>query len=267
MPKQENSLSEVELNQIIEDYKKNIKEYKNYCEYLLNELNEISDIHLINFRVKDPAHLRAKIIRKNKENRNINLSNYRTEITDLIGIRALHTFKDEWENIDKYIRGHLSPYEKIAYIREGDSNQDFFKNRDFIVKKHKFGYRSLHYTFKTSELNFDIIGEIQVRTIFEEAWSEIDHRIRYPEYTDNKIIDEYSLILNRLVGLGDEMGMNLKNIKKDICKKDIELEEYINKLKIEKNEKFVLKEKINNRELLIGAGALIGLLSNNKKNK
>ena len=57
--------------------------------------------------------------------------------------------------------------------------------------------------------------EIQVRTVFEEAWSEIDHIMRYPYDTDNPVITEYLAIFNRMVGCADEMGTFLKKVKKD----------------------------------------------------
>lgn len=261
MQKQINQPSDKELNLIIEEYKQNFEKYKNYGEFIIKELNSVQNIHALNFRIKDPEHLREKIIRKNKEGRFINLLNYKAEITDLIGIRVLHIFKDEWNNIDKHLRQNYNPFETIAYIRKGDKNESTFVNANFKVKVHKYGYRSLHYTFKTTEFNFPIIAEIQVRTIFEEAWSEMDHRVRYPNHTDNKLIEDYSLALNSLSGLGDEMGMNLKNITTNFEHHDNEIQNYVNKLHIANNEKIELMNKIQNRELVIGAGAFLGMLN------
>lgn len=61
----------------------------------------------------------------------------------------------------------------------------------------------------------EVLVEIQVRTVFEEAWSEIDHLMRYPYDVDNPIITEYLGIFNRIVGSADEMGMFIKKIKKE----------------------------------------------------
>ena len=58
--------------------------------------------------------------------------------------------------------------------------------------------------------------EIQVRTVFEEAWSEIDHIIRYPYDVDNPVLTEYLAIFNRIVGSADEMGMFIKKLKKEV---------------------------------------------------
>ena len=59
----------------------------------------------------------------------------------------------------------------------------------------------------------EILVEIQVRTVFEEAWSEIDHLMRYPYDVDNPIITEYLGIFNRIVGSADEMGTFIKKMK------------------------------------------------------
>lgn len=264
----ENKLSESELNEIIVDYKKNIQEYNYKCEYLIKKFYRKKNVHLINYRIKDPEHLREKIVRKNKEGRNIDINNYKEKITDLIGIRIIHVFKNEWKNINEYIRENFELIETpIAYVRKGDIKESVYNRNNFNVKFHPFGYRSLHYVFEDKEYNSKIIGEIQVRTIFEEAWSEIDHSVRYPNFSDNKIIEEYSMIINRLAGMGDEMGLNLKNLTKTFDKQDKEINQFINKLNIAQKEKQQLVEKINNRNMLLGAGALIGLINKNKNTK
>jgi putative GTP pyrophosphokinase len=260
-----NELEEIEL--IIEDYSKNLDKYKNYGEYLLKEINGVRNVHALHYRVKDPEYLRRKIIRKNKIGRNINLLNYRDEITDLLGLRVLHIFKDEWQNIDKFIRKKFNLHEHPkAYIRDGDIKKSIFNQHEFHVEVHKFGYRSLHYIFKENNLDFPIVGEIQVRTIFEEAWSEMDHRVRYPDHSDIGVLTEYSLVLNRLSGLGDEMGMNIKNLKIEFNERDSELQEYINKLKIADTEKQELQQKIMNRNAVIGLGATFGIINSIKQN-
>ena len=57
------------------------------------------------------------------------------------------------------------------------------------------------------------IAEIQLRTIFEEGWSEIDHRIRYPYDTDNQILNQYLFLFNGLAGSADEMASFVRLLK------------------------------------------------------
>ena len=85
-------------------------------------------------------------------------------------------------------------------------------NCEIIVREH--GYRSVHYLIQTqSETREKLFVEMQVRTVFEEAWSEIDHIIRYPYDVDNPILNDYLSIFNRIVGSADEMGTFIKNLK------------------------------------------------------
>ena len=48
--------------------------------------------------------------------------------------------------------------------------------------------------------------EIQIKPLFEEGWGEIDHSILYPRRKGNAMLTEFSELLNRLAGMGDEMG-------------------------------------------------------------
>ena len=52
-----------------------------------------------------------------------------------------------------------------------------FRDNGCEINLHKAGYRSVHYLVKSRLSNRIVIAEIQVRTIFEEGWSEIDHQI------------------------------------------------------------------------------------------
>src|SRR5262249_2696289 len=71
---------------------------------------------------------------------------------------------------------------------------------------HPAGYRSVHYVCSTQPLQRKVLAEIQVRTIFEEGWSEVDHRVRYPNYSNDQLVAYFLTIFNRLAGSADEMG-------------------------------------------------------------
>lgn len=62
------------------------------------------------------------------------------------------------------------------------------------------GYRSVHYIIECNATKEKIYAEVQVRTIIEEAWNEIDNEIRYPYAVDNKVLKNYLYTFNKLVG-------------------------------------------------------------------
>jgi putative GTP pyrophosphokinase len=74
------------------------------------------------------------------------------------------------------------------------------------------GYRSVHSIFCTQPLQRKVFTEVQVRTIFEEGWCEIDHHVRYPNFSDDRLVSYFLTIFNRLAGSADEMGTFVQNL-------------------------------------------------------
>ncbi|WP_239616371.1 RelA/SpoT domain-containing protein [Cohnella mopanensis] len=204
------------LEGIYNEYSKSRNELEPTARTLAEFFSSIEKAHSVKYRIKEPEHLIEKIIRKRSKGQDINILNYSQEITDLIGIRVLHLFKEDWEYIDKFIVSQWILHETPrANIREGDSKAKYEKhNCDIII--HPAGYRSVHYLIKSNLMIKQIISEIQVRTIFEEAWSEIDHKVRYPYNTSNRILSEYLEIFNRLSGSADEMGSFINNLNSNL---------------------------------------------------
>lgn len=194
-------------------------------------------LHSIRGRVKSPEHLVEKIIRKRgKEHsykyKDIDVSNYKSIVRDLIGIRILVLAKEEWEGIfdeivslfpqndSSDIRMVESPK---AYTRYGD--RDIFKGK--IVSEHSNkGYRSQHYVicFK------GVYCEIQVRTLSEEVFGEFDHKVKYPYRDNNKFLIRYSNTLSQLLDSVDEListCFQLNDSGWDMCDKYYENDKYI----------------------------------------
>lgn len=220
------------LTEIYDNYLAFREELEPSAIYLFNTLMKAENVHSVRYRIKDPEHLIEKIIRKKLENADINITkdNYKEEVTDLIGLRALHLYKDDWGAINDYIRGLWNLKQKpVANYRNGDSQEliDFFRQKDCDIKEHKYGYRSVHYLIETQPAKQKFYAEIQVRTIFEEAWAEIDHTIRYPYDLDNVIFFQFLLILNRLAGSADEMGSYIKFLKKELTLKESQFKKQI----------------------------------------
>lgn len=227
------NLEWTELERIYNDHIVNTPFLESYLKLLFEKFVKIERVHSVRYRVKDPEHLIEKIIRKKIEepSRNITFDSYLSELDDIIGVRILHLFKDEWRFPHKYLTSNFQLKENpIAYFREGDADKflEDYKENGCLPKKHKYGYRSIHYVIQQKILS-NIIGcEVQVRTIFEEAWSEIDHTIRYPYDMENPVFKRYLLILNRLAGSADEMGSFLVFLKEHLIQEAFEGQKRIN---------------------------------------
>lgn len=217
-----------ELVRIFDDHISHQKEYQTISNYIFDLFNGVDSVHSIRRRIKDPEHLIEKIIRKSLEDTSLKIEfdNYKQYITDLIGVRVLHLFKDEWIQIHNKIIDIWKTIEKpTANIRKGDI-EDIYIENGCAIKEHKFGYRSVHYLIEfpySKDVKRTV--EIQVRTVFEEAWSEIDHKIRYPYDINNPILAGYLVVFNGLAGSADQMGSFIKLLKNDLDERNKQIEE------------------------------------------
>ncbi len=208
-----------ELNAIAIDHDTQRQALVESATFHANLIQRIPSVHSVRWRIKDTEHLLEKIIRKRaaKEDKylEIDRNNYYTVVTDLIGIRALHLFKDDCFDIHRSLTADWTPLENpVAYIRNGDPEQltNQYREHGLEVKIHPAGYRSVHYVFSSQPLNRRVIAEVQIRTIFEEGWSEIDHAIRYPNFSNNELVGYFLTIFNRLAGSADEMGTFVRGL-------------------------------------------------------
>jgi ppGpp synthetase/RelA/SpoT-type nucleotidyltranferase len=209
-----------ELQKIFTDYSKSIQKMQLATAPIYKKLMGVEKINSIKYRIKDPEHLIEKIIRKKIQNPGltINANNYSSIITDLIGLRALHLFKEDWPDIHtslvKTFRIKDTP---VANYREGDNREmiEKFQQMGCSTHPHPFGYRSIHYLVETESSRTKYLAEIQVCTLFEEAWSEIDHNIRYPNNSQNPTLGKPLLILNTLANSADEMGSFIRFLKNE----------------------------------------------------
>jgi ppGpp synthetase/RelA/SpoT-type nucleotidyltranferase len=254
------NISWLNLYEIYEDYILRRQGFESVAEFVVKQIQSLKDVHSVRWRLKSPEHLLEKIIRKRCESNpskkylNISVKNYTSVVTDLIGVRALHLFKDQVFTIhEKVIEIWATAEKPVSYIREGDHADlvQQFKKSGINTKVHKAGYRSVHYVLKMKPGLIDYLAELQVRTIFEEGWSEIDHKIRYPNFSDNKQIESVLKIFNRIAGSADELGGFVRDLS-------VELDD------LEAN---VLAARQSRDESILEMQRLVSELSNEKASK
>ena len=162
------------VNQAAKWYRDNRKDYLNLTaevEVILREvLNEKEIVfHSIESRVKTVESFREKASRE-KYNDPIK------EITDLSGIRIITLFEKEIHEISDIIKDLF----KIDYERSEDKAD--------LLDADKMGYKSIHYIAeltdqKITDTNLEkfknLKFEIQIRSILQHAWAEIEHDRNY----------------------------------------------------------------------------------------
>ncbi|HEU4964411.1 MAG TPA: RelA/SpoT domain-containing protein [Bacilli bacterium] len=202
-----------------------VLEYRNYHHRFLQFLNGVRDyfeteppfndkttsvIHSIKYRLKDPDHLVDKLRRKLHGGEKINSDNLFQKITDLAGLRVLHLYQDQFPIIhnkitEKVISGDwVFAEEPKAYTWDPESVK-FYEGLGINCRQKESFYTSIHYLVKPRE-DSPITCEIQVRTLFEEIWGEIDHSINYPHPIDSIPCAEQIRVLSKLVSTGTRLA-------------------------------------------------------------
>jgi putative GTP pyrophosphokinase len=167
-------------------------------------------VHTVKSRLKDPQHIREKILRKSAAENPITLDNVFDRITDIAGVRVLHLYQEQFSQIHQAINKQIEDQEWIlsekpkAYTWDPES-KEFFSRQNLSVDVKESFYTSIHYVIKP-RIDSPFSCEIQVRTLFEEIWGEIDHHLNYPNPTESVSCREQIRVLARLVGAGSRLA-------------------------------------------------------------
>jgi ppGpp synthetase/RelA/SpoT-type nucleotidyltranferase len=125
--------------------------------------------HQVTSRVKSISSIRSKLRRKN-------YSKPDRQLTDKIGVRAIMYYESDVNLAEAALRAEFT------------INQRQSHDKQFMLGLKEFGYRSVHLIAQLkgsrarSPEYTDLQGiwfEIQVRSILEHAWAEIEHEVVY----------------------------------------------------------------------------------------
>lgn len=178
---------------------------------VLVAINESADLmqltHTIRSRIKDPDHLRNKLLRKMAKCEekgtefDITPQNLFTAVTDLAGIRILHLHTKQVKEIDGHLKSIIA--EQGLGLLEGpfartwdDEYRKLFESFGFETQPSERMYTSVHYVL-TDKAQGSFTCEIQVRTLMEEVWGEVDHTMNYPTPSKSLPCREQILALAR----------------------------------------------------------------------
>lgn len=232
---------EKDLNQILEDFSNKENLYNSLGISTVNLLqtlfSEIS-IHQITHRVKSKQSLSLKIVKKNYKYKNFQ------DITDILGIRIITYFEDDIDLIEAIL------------------NKEFKVDKENTIDKRnvdidKFGYRSVHYIL---QLNSDrtrlseyktyknLKFEIQVRSILQHSWAEIEHDLGYKGI--NEVPLSAKRTFYRAAALLEQVDIEFIKLRKEILAFENEVS------------KSIIPE--NNNIIKITKSSLIAYIKNSK---
>lgn len=149
------------------EYKKNRNKYVELEDRVSRIIDEVIRenqffVMEVSHRTKDPESLLEKLRRKSGKYNSL------SDVTDLCGFRIVCYFSD---SVDKIA---------IALGKKFIFDLENCVDKRAALQETQFGYLSLHLICRLQDS--DIPFEIQIRTVLQHAWAEIEHDLGYKSY-------------------------------------------------------------------------------------
>lgn len=203
-----------EKTDIIRTFVENQPKYKQLCE----EIAFISEIRLkertiefayITSRTKTLNSFIEKVWRKNYQNP-------LEEITDIAGVRIVFLYQSDRPLIEEIIESEFEIVEKVDKVKDQEAD--------------RFGYGALHYIVHLGQRFYnaryaelkDLICEIQVRTVLQDAWALVAHHLSYKQ--ESEVPRIFRRKLNSISGLFETADDQFNHLKEEIGKYKIDLQ-------------------------------------------
>lgn len=131
---------------------------------------ELIQVHGLTHRPKDKAELGRKLAGPSKDYLNL------SDVTDLAGVRVTTYFANDVDRVAQIVE------------REFDIDSPNFVDKRRSLDPDRFGYLSLHYVVTLPDRRRKLTeygrfgamkAEIQIRSILQHAWAEIEHDLGY----------------------------------------------------------------------------------------
>lgn len=160
-------------------------------QFAVNITNQKNCIEHIRCRLKNPKSVEQKLYLQSLP---CTLEDARRELHDLVGVRLICNFLS-----DIYVVSELL-----------QQNFDVLMIKDYISQPKANGYRSLHIVVLV-EIHKEIVPvEIQIRTISQDSWASLEHKLKYKKNIKNE-----KLVRAELKRFSDDMAAT------DLCMQTI----------------------------------------------
>ena len=150
-------------------YNAALKQIETKIEILNEEFQHVhsyNPIEHIKSRVKTPESIVKKLKRQGRE---VNLENMVEYVNDIAGIRVICSF--------------TSDIYTIAEIIGKQKDVKVISIKDYLVNPKPSGYMSYHMIVSTpvylSDRTVDAKVEIQIRTVAQDFWASLEHKMNY----------------------------------------------------------------------------------------
>lgn len=164
-------------------------------------------VHSVNYRVKTEQSANRKL-QKNQEK----YTGYGS-LTDILGLRVVCYFPDQVGAVADHLVKELT----VDHARSVDKRE--------LLSSNQFGYLSKHYIASLSAARAglveyarfkDTVFELQIRSLLQHAWAEIEHDLRYK--SPIALPEDMNRRFSRLASNLESVDEEFKQLRKDITK-------------------------------------------------
>lgn len=196
-------------NDILQEYDKQHDVYDSFTlamKALLLDLLQRYHIRVLSVtsRLKKRESLGSKLAIVGRNYKNLE------DVTDICGLRIITYYPDEINSVSSLISNEFNVDSKNSVDKRS------------LIAADRFGYLSVHYVVKLSDDRLLLTenrrfsnckAEIQVRSILQHAWAEIEHDLEYK--TEKPVSREIRRSFSRLAGLlelADDEFVRIRNV-------------------------------------------------------
>jgi putative GTP pyrophosphokinase len=236
-------MRERDISSMVDAYKEERPLYEAYTKKigelikaLLEEptTSENIRVHSVTTRTKEVDKFSEKVRREGKEYKNF------FDVTDLSGVRIICYYKDDVDKVAEIIRENFLVHLELSIDKRE------------ILDPDRFGYLSLHYVVELSQERVklkeyerfkNLLCEVQIRTILQHSWAEIEHDLGYKSHIEvprdirrrfcrlagllELGDDEFYAIRGDIAQYTEKIGIQLSSRPADILIDKVSLDQYI----------------------------------------
>ncbi len=165
--------------------------------------HERNPIESIDTRIKSPASIREKLMRKNLP---MTVQAVEENINDIGGVRVICSFLDDI-------------YMLCDCLLQQDDVRLIAK-KDYIKNPKPNGYRSLHLIVEIPIFLYNekrmVKVEVQLRTIAMQSWANLEHRLRYKKNLSPEVLAKTEDTLLECAAMSNQLDEQMQDIRRII---------------------------------------------------
>ena len=196
------------IDTAVQHFANNRAKFEGFAESLIVHFTKnrglMNLIHFLKHRIKEEESLREKLKRNllSDDPRVVDASYLFERVRDLAGIRIIHLHTEQLAEIHRLILEVLyeNQYDLIgkptAYCWDPEF-ENIFESIGIHTEKRDSMYTTVHYDVLSNQRT-KIACEIQVRSLVDEVWGEVSHRVNYPSPSASETCQDQLKVLARL---------------------------------------------------------------------